>query len=321
MRKAGDTSPAAAPTPPTIRKACEAYARKYIDIQRTQFKRLGVLGDWDNPYLTLNKEYEADELRLFADIVEKGFVYRGKKPVYWSIPAAPRWPKPRSNITTTSARAFREISRRRPAEKTFIVIWTTTPWTLPANLAVAYNENFPIRPGRSRRTKNTFFRGLLPAVAEKCGWSGYTEHPFPDRGTGQLNISIRSPQSHRQGCSPPILSPATPARAFVHIAPGHGLDDYNLGRQNGLPIYSPVDDDGKFAYTNDLPVEQQMPPKWSANPFSKNTARATPTKPCCTNCASATPAAPGKLSSQLSALLAQQNAHHLPRDGPVVHQD
>ena len=70
----------------TIRKACEAYARKYIDIQRKQFKRLGVLGDWDNPYLTLNKEYEADELRLFADIVEKGFVYRGKKPVYWSIP-------------------------------------------------------------------------------------------------------------------------------------------------------------------------------------------------------------------------------------------
>ena len=69
-----------------IRKACEAYARKYIDLQRAQFKRLGVLGDWENPYLTLNKEYEADELRLFADIVEKGFVYRGKKPVYWSIP-------------------------------------------------------------------------------------------------------------------------------------------------------------------------------------------------------------------------------------------
>ena len=82
MRKAGDTSADAA----TIRKACDAYARKFIDLQRTQFKRLGVLGDWENPYLTLNKEYEADELRLFADIVEKGFVYRGKKPVYWSIP-------------------------------------------------------------------------------------------------------------------------------------------------------------------------------------------------------------------------------------------
>jgi hypothetical protein len=77
LRKAGDTNADAA----TIRKACEAYARKYIDLQRVQFKRLGVLGDWENPYLTLNKEYEADELRLFADIVAKGFVYRGKKPV------------------------------------------------------------------------------------------------------------------------------------------------------------------------------------------------------------------------------------------------
>jgi len=82
MRKAGDTASDAA----TIRTACDAYARKYIELQRTQFKRLGVFGDWQNPYLTLNKEYEADELRLFADLVAQGFVYRGKKPVYWSIP-------------------------------------------------------------------------------------------------------------------------------------------------------------------------------------------------------------------------------------------
>src|SRR6266436_1710176 len=89
MRKAGPAGTGASPSdldPASIRKACDTYARKYIDIQRSQFKRLGVLGDWENPYLTLNKEYEADELRLFADIVAKGFVYRGKKPVYWSIP-------------------------------------------------------------------------------------------------------------------------------------------------------------------------------------------------------------------------------------------
>ena len=81
MRKAGDTSA----DPAAIRTACHSYARKFIDLQRSQFKRLGVLGDWENPYLTLNKEYEADELRMFADLVAKGFVYRGKKPVYWSI--------------------------------------------------------------------------------------------------------------------------------------------------------------------------------------------------------------------------------------------
>src|SRR5580700_1426987 len=84
MRKAG--APAADFDPAAIRKACEASARTYIDIQRAQFKRLGVFGDWEHPYLTLDKEYEADELRLFADIVEAGFVYRGKKPIYWSIP-------------------------------------------------------------------------------------------------------------------------------------------------------------------------------------------------------------------------------------------
>jgi len=87
MRKAAGAAAATETADPaTIRKACDAYARKYIEIQRGQFKRLGVLGEWDNPYLTLQKEYEADELRLFADIVDKGFVYRGKKPVYWSIP-------------------------------------------------------------------------------------------------------------------------------------------------------------------------------------------------------------------------------------------
>src|SRR5438874_3145225 len=138
MRKEGDTASDAA----TIRKACEAYAWKYINIQREQFKRLGVLGDWDNPYLTLNKEYEADELRLFADIVEQGFVYRGKKPVYWSIPC-------RTALAEAEAEYKDHVSQSvyvkfpvvdQPG--TSIVIWTTTPWTLPANLAVAYNSTF-----------------------------------------------------------------------------------------------------------------------------------------------------------------------------------
>src|SRR5579883_1526698 len=138
MRKAGDTSA----DPAAIRKACEAYARKYIDLQRAQFKRLGVLGDWENPYLTLNKEYEADELRLFADIVEKGFVYRGKKPVYWSIPArtalAEAEVEYHDHVSQSIYVKFPVIGR----ENTFVVIWTTTPWTLPANLAVAYNSTF-----------------------------------------------------------------------------------------------------------------------------------------------------------------------------------
>ena len=283
MRKAGDTTADAA----TIRKACEAYARKFIDIQRTQFKRLGVLGDWENPYLTLNKEYEADELRLFADIVAKGFVYRGKKPVYWSIPC-------RTALAEAEVEYADHVSQsvfvKFPVvgqPKTFIVIWTTTPWTLPANLAVAYNKDFPYvkvkvvaqasrlcasepensaagTHGQAARATAAadenyiVFRGLLPAVAKKCGWINYTETPVAIEDFKELEY--QHPFCNRTGKAfAADFVTADTGTGFVHIAPGHGLDDYNLGRQNGLPIYSPVDDDGKLAYSNELPVEQQMP--------------------------------------------------------------
>src|SRR5437764_10308243 len=169
MRKSGDTVADAV----TIRKACDAYARKYIDIQRGQFKRLGILGDWDNPYLTLNRAYEADELRLFADIVEQGFVYRGKKPVYWSIPCrtalAEAEVEYKDHVSQSVYVKFPVIGRPGVS----IVIWTTTPWTLPANLAIAYNSKFNyslIRVGDEQLIISTL---LLPSVSEKCAWPGY----------------------------------------------------------------------------------------------------------------------------------------------------
>ncbi|MGH7953531.1 MAG: class I tRNA ligase family protein, partial [Limisphaerales bacterium] len=197
MRSGAGVSPASFDAA-TIRKACDAYARKFIDIQREQFKRLGVLGDWENPYLTLNKEYEADELRLFADIVEKGFVYRGKKPVYWSIPCrtalAEAEVEYQDHVSQSVFVKFPVVGR----EKTFVVIWTTTPWTLPANLAVAYNKDFQYvsvkvvaqasslrdseicRQDACTTTDENYilFRGLLSAVAEKCGWKDFTETPI-----------------------------------------------------------------------------------------------------------------------------------------------
>jgi isoleucyl-tRNA synthetase len=254
MRKAGDTSADAA----TIRKACEIYARKYIDLQRGQFKRLGVLGDWENPYLTLNKEYEADELRLFADIVAKGFVYRGKKPVYWSIPCRTALAEAEveyaDHVSQSVFVKFPVVGR----EKTFIVIWTTTPWTLPANLAVAYNEKLQYITAKVGEENFILFRGLLPVVAQKCGWNNFTETPVNIDELSRLEY--RHPFCNRTGkaFAADFVTSDT-GTGFVHIAPGHGLDDYNLGRQNNLPIYSPVDDDGKFAYSNELPVEQQMP--------------------------------------------------------------
>jgi isoleucyl-tRNA synthetase len=254
MRKTGDTTADAA----TIRKACETYARKYIDLQRTQFKRLGVLGDWENPYLTLNKEYEADELRLFADIVAKGFVYRGKKPVYWSIPCrtalAEAEVEYHDHVSQSVYVKFPVIGR----EKTFIVIWTTTPWTLPANLAVAYNEKLQYVQVKVGEENYILFRGLVSAIAEKSGWTNYAETPLSIEDLSQLKY--KHPFCNRIGKAYPAdFVTSDTGTGFVHIAPGHGLDDYNLGRAHNLPIYSPVNDDGCLAYTNDFPVENQMP--------------------------------------------------------------
>jgi isoleucyl-tRNA synthetase len=256
MRKAGNTSADAV----TIRRACDAYARKFIGLMRTQFERVGVLGDWDHPYQTLDKEYEADELRLFADIVEKGFVYRGKKPVYWSIPC-------RTALAEAEVEYHDHVSQSVYVKfpvighpDTSIVIWTTTPWTLPANLAVAYNSTFSYSLVRANGEAYIVSTMLLPTVAQKCGWDAYEivrsldalqleqieyQHPFCPR-TGKLFAGDNFVEN-------------STGTGFVHIAPGHGLEDYGLGRQNGLPIYSPVDDDGCFAYTNDLPQAQQMP--------------------------------------------------------------
>src|SRR6266498_1064280 len=208
----------------TIRKACDAYARKYIDIQREQFKRLGVLGDWENPYLTLNKEYEADELRLFADIVVKF-----------------------------------KVSQPPDLRDTFVLIWTTTPWTLPANLAVAYNSTFQYVQVRVDGENYILARALLPAVAEKCGWKNYQESALAIAQLAQLEY--QNPFCARAGklFAGDAFVTSDTGTGFVHIAPGHGLEDYQLGLANGLPIYSPVDDDGRFAWTNDLPREQQMP--------------------------------------------------------------
>jgi isoleucyl-tRNA synthetase len=256
MRKAGNE----AADPATIRRACEAHARKFIDIQRTQFKRLGILGDWENPYLTLNKEYEAEELNLFADIVEKGFVYRGKKPVYWSIPCRTALAEFEVEYKDHVSQSIYVKFGVKGHPGTSVVIWTTTPWTLPANLAVAYNSNFSYSLVRVGNEELIVSALLLSAVAEKCGWQGYEIVRSLD-GAQLSQIEYQHPFCNRTGkfFAGDSFVENTTGTGFVHIAPGHGLEDYHLGMANGLPVYSPVDDDGKFTHTNDLPIEQQMP--------------------------------------------------------------
>ncbi len=260
--------------PAALRSACRAYALKYIDVQRTQFKRLGVLGDWENPYLTLNKEYEAAELELFADLVEAGLVYRGKKPVYWSIPCrtalAEAEVEYKDHVSQSVYVKFPLVGRPGVS----VVIWTTTPWTLPANLAVAYNSTFSYSLVRVGKEQFIVSARLLGQVAEKCGWEGYEMVRSLDGGHLQ-ELEYQHPFCRRAGrffAGDSFVDNAT-GTGFVHVAPGHGLEDYQLGLKNGLPIYSPVDDDGRFALTNDLPAEQQMPVELVGKPILEKNGR------------------------------------------------
>ena len=256
MRKDGNTDA----TPAAIRKACEEYALGFIDKQREQFKRLGVLGEWDKPYLTLNPEYEAEELRLFADLVEKGFVYRGKKPVYWSIPC-------RTALAEAEVEYQDHVSQSVYVKfpivgesNMHLLIWTTTPWTLPANLAVAYNSQFDYQLIRVGEEAFIISVPLLDIVVEKCGWAGDFEILRTVQGDQMAELEYHHPFCNRTGklFSGDLFVDDSAGTGLVHIAPGHGQDDYNLGRSNDLPVYSPVDDRGCLARTADLPEEQQI---------------------------------------------------------------
>jgi isoleucyl-tRNA synthetase len=244
-------------SPEKVRAKCEEYARRFIDIQRGQFKRLGVFGDWDNPYLTLDRKYEADELRLFADLVEKGFVYRAKKPVYWCVVCrtalAEAEVEYHDHVSPSIYVKFPVIDR----PKTYVLIWTTTPWTLPANLAVAYNEKFQYVQVQVGEESYILFRGLIPSVAEKCGWKDYTEKPIETESLAKIEYQHPFITQRTGKLYPAEFVTSDTGTGFVHIAPGHGLEDYGLGLKYGLPIYSPLTDDGCFKHTDDFPPERK----------------------------------------------------------------
>jgi isoleucyl-tRNA synthetase len=242
MRKAGNTTADAA----TIRQACDAYARKYIDIQRTQFKRLGVLGDWEHPYLTLNKEYEADELRLFADIVEQGFVYRGKKPIYWCATCRTALAEAEVEYADHVSPSVYVKFPVKGREKEFAVIWTTTPWTLPANLAIAVKPDLTyVRVKAPNGETWILAEGLVERVAAASGVELVVQQKVAIEELEKL--VTRHPFVERD--SPVVLSPYVTLEqgtGLVHTAPGHGAEDYEIGQKYGLETLAPVDDGGVF---------------------------------------------------------------------------
>ena len=255
VRESGGLSPLA------VRKKSEAFARKFVDIQREQFKRLGVFGDWEHPYLTMDPKYEAEILRAFAVFVEKGLVYQSKKPVFWSTGAQTALAEAEVEYQErddTAVYVKFPIASGELAGKASIAIWTTTPWTLPANMAIGVDpkEIYVVQEFRRDGTSDVLLLAdrLVDAfcLATKFEPTGEPLESFP--GSKIEKIIAQHPFLDRKSIvlAADFVTMDT-GTGCVHIAPGHGEDDYWLGSKNGLSILSPVDGHGRFTDEAGLP--------------------------------------------------------------------
>ncbi|MGX7109309.1 isoleucine--tRNA ligase [Facklamia miroungae] len=239
-----------------FRKLCEAYALKQVEGQKETFMRLGVNGDWENPYLTLNPEYEAQQLRIFGQMADKGYIYKGAKPVYWSWSSESSLAEAEveyQDVTSPSIYVAFKVKNGGnivPQEAEF-VIWTTTPWTLPANLGISVlGEASYVQVAVADR-HFIVAEDLLESVASTLEWNDYqveahykgqdfdrltAQHPFYDR---ESLLMVGDHVTLETGTG------------LVHTAPGHGEDDYWIGLEYGLDILSPVD--GKGHFTDEAP--------------------------------------------------------------------
>ena len=271
----------------SIRRACREHAAQALKNQTRDFKRLGILGTWDNPYLTMSNHYEAETARMFARFVERGYVYKGARPVYWCIHDQTALAEAEVEYQQhTSPSVYVKFPLRSdpalidPAlagRKVFVVIWTTTPWTLPANLGIAVHPDFEYSAFEIGDEVYIVASDLLEAVAEKCGLSSQDAdgnvvqpkvlarfkgskldrlecgHAWLDRPSllmvgehvtlgGEADAETELDVSEAQKKAPDSKA----GTGAVHTAPGHGHDDFVIGKRYGLDIYCPVDNAGRF---------------------------------------------------------------------------
>ena len=241
-------------SPLEVRKKSEAFARKFINIQREQFKRLGVFGDWEHPYLTMDPTYEAEILRAFAVFVEEGLVYQAQKPVFWSTGAQTALAEAEVEYQErddTAVYVRFPIASGEWKDNASIAIWTTTPWTLPANLAIAVDpdETYVVQKFSRNGATETLLLAekLVPQFSANTNFHPAGEPLASFSGTKLEKIKARHPFLDRDAI---VLTAdfvtMDSGTGAVHIAPGHGADDYALGMAKNLPILSPVDDHGRF---------------------------------------------------------------------------
>ena len=237
------------------RKLCREYAGKFVDIQREEFMRLGVFGLWNEPYLTMTNDYEAAIVKEFHEFLKMGYVYQGKKPVHWCpncvtalAEAEVEYAEKESPSVYVRFRLQDEDAAKLGLSNAYFVIWTTTPWTLPANLALAVNPETDYVAVSSASGTHILAAALYETLKEALGIEGEIKltkkgqelkgllaaHPFIDRTSRVITGEFVTTEE---------------GTGIVHIAPGHGEDDYKAGLENGLQVYAPVDDRGKFAGT------------------------------------------------------------------------
>ncbi len=245
-----------------IRKACRRYAEKYVNIQRQDFMRLGVFGEWEKPYLTMNFEYEAEIAEAFLKFLAGGYVYRGRKPVYWCIScktalaeAEVEYENHRSRSIYVRYPVLTDPASLDPAlagRKLYVIIWTTTPWTLPASMAVAFHPDFE-------------YVAVAENGGEACLVASRRHEPvLNETGLKASKVLARIPGRRLEGLEMqhPFLDrkiqgvlanyvTAEDGTGCVHTAPGHGREDYLTGVKYGIEIYCPVGDEGEF--TEGLP--------------------------------------------------------------------
>ncbi|MBI5188771.1 MAG: isoleucine--tRNA ligase [Nitrospirae bacterium] len=244
------------------RRLCKEYAAKFMDIQRDEFRRLGVFGDWENPYLTMAYPYEATIVREFCKFVEAGYVYKGKKPVHWCPSCVTALAEAEVEYADKeSPSIYVKFRAKDPSPFTvhrspftvYFIIWTTTPWTLPANLALAVHPDFKYVAVENNGDIYVVAEGRIEALKEELSLDGeiltkiegkrlegmHALHPFIER---ESVFVLGDFVSLDEGSG------------IVHIAPGHGEEDYEIGIKYGLDIYAPVDDRGQFRFSGRQPA-------------------------------------------------------------------
>ncbi|RXE58445.1 isoleucine--tRNA ligase [Acetivibrio mesophilus] len=241
--------------PVEFRKACKKFALKYLDIQRDAFKRLGVRADWENPYITLNKEFEAKQIEVFGEMAKKGYIYKGLRPVYWCPECETALAEAEieyAEDTTLSIYVKFEVKDDKgkfnglvdSLENTYFVIWTTTTWTLPGNLAISLNPEFEYGLVRANGEYYIVAVELLENVMKVAG---VEEYEIKAKFTGEELEGMLCKHPFLERDSVIITGDHVTAEAgtgCVHTAPGHGAEDFEVCKKYDIPVIVPVDDKG-----------------------------------------------------------------------------